>query len=62
MAAAIARRCMEIEEKNLTTFDGSEFPLESDRMQVTLHIVTDVWACGIVANKQTDTTSTSTRK
>lgn len=53
---------MEIEEKNLTTFDGSEFPLESDRMQVTLHIVTDVWACGIVANKQTDTTSTSTRK
>lgn len=34
MAAAIAMRCMEIEEKNLTVFDGSQLPAENDRMCV----------------------------
>lgn len=32
MAAAIAQRCMEIEERNLSTLDGSELPTEKDRM------------------------------
>lgn len=32
MAAAIAQRVMEIEEKNLSTVDGSELPAEEDRM------------------------------
>lgn len=32
MAAAIAKRCMEIEEKNLTTLDGNELPAEHDRV------------------------------
>lgn len=32
LAAVIAQRCAEIEEKNLTTLDGSELPAEIDRM------------------------------
>lgn len=62
MAAVIARRCMEIEEKNLTTFDGSEFPAETDRMHVTLWILTAIAASEIKADRRTDTTSTSIPK
>lgn len=32
MAAAIAERCVELEEVNLTTLDGSELPAEHDRV------------------------------
>lgn len=60
MAAAIARRCVELEEKNLTILDGSQLPLERDRMSVSSSTPTK--RLGGIADGCTATTSTSTRK
>lgn len=40
MAAAIARRCVELEEQNLSTLDGSELPAEEDRLY-NVQIISD---------------------
>lgn len=41
MAAAVVRRAVEIEEKNLTTLDGSELPAEEDRLY-NVQITSDI--------------------